>query len=170
MTFFASSSISERKSAVNKSNWAYLSAQMNYLTWILVHHKTLVSPELAERSACLCYRNIGIKSKHYSRAVVAHAFNPSIREAEAGGRSPSPGSAWSTVQAPGQKHRETIRKNKTKINQRHHTWSLMVSFLLYGVWSWLRCCWVDAGPWKENTLGMNLAFYSCRVVVVCVCV
>jgi hypothetical protein len=51
-----------------------------------------------------------------SRAVVAHAFNPSTREAEAGGfLSSRP--AWSTHGVPGQPriHRETLsRKTKKK--------------------------------------------------------
>jgi hypothetical protein len=54
--------------------------------------------------------------------VVAHAFNPSTREAEAGGfLSSRP--AWSTEWVPGQPglHRETLsRKNKTKQNKTKH--------------------------------------------------
>jgi hypothetical protein len=52
----------------------------------------------------------------FCRAVVAHAFNPSTWEAEAGGfLSLRP--AWSTKWVPGQPglHRETLsRKTKTK--------------------------------------------------------
>jgi hypothetical protein len=53
-----------------------------------------------------------------SQAVVAHAFNPSTWEAEAGGflrLRP----VWSTELVPGQPglHRETLSRNKTKQNQ-----------------------------------------------------
>jgi hypothetical protein len=51
--------------------------------------------------------------------MVAHAFNPSTWEAEAG-RFLSSRPAWSTERVPGQPglHRETLpRKNKTKQNK-----------------------------------------------------
>jgi hypothetical protein len=49
------------------------------------------------------------KNKSNSQAVVVHAFNPSIWEAEAGG-SLSSRPAWSTEWVPGQPglHRETL--------------------------------------------------------------
>jgi hypothetical protein len=53
-----------------------------------------------------------------SRAVVAHAFNPSTREAEAGGfLSSRP--AWSTEWVPGQPglHRETLSRKTKKTKQ-----------------------------------------------------
>jgi hypothetical protein len=53
--------------------------------------------------------------------VVAHAFNPSTREAEAG-RFLSSRSAWSTEWVPGQPglHRETLslKQNKTKLTNK----------------------------------------------------
>ena len=58
-----------------------------------------------------------------SRAVVAHAFNPSTWEAEAG-KFLSSRPAWSTKRVPGQSglHRETMsrqqqQQNKTKQNK-----------------------------------------------------
>jgi hypothetical protein len=56
-----------------------------------------------------------LQLKGKSWAVVAHAFNPSTREAEAGGfLSSRP--AWSTEWVPGQPglHRETLSRKKTK--------------------------------------------------------
>jgi hypothetical protein len=57
-----------------------------------------------------------LKNKQTGQAVVAHVFNPSTREAEAGGfLSSRP--AWSTKWVPGQPglYRETLsRKNKNK--------------------------------------------------------
>jgi hypothetical protein len=52
---------------------------------------------------------------HHSRAVVAHAFDPSTREAEAGGFLNSR-PAWSTKWVPGQPglHRETLSRKKKK--------------------------------------------------------
>jgi hypothetical protein len=54
----------------------------------------------------------------HSQAVVAHAFNPSTREAEAGGfLSSRP--AWSTERVPGQPglHREILSRKKTNIKK-----------------------------------------------------
>jgi hypothetical protein len=45
--------------------------------------------------------------------VVAHAFNPSTQEAEAGG-SLSLKAAWSTGSVPGQPRLETLSQNKSK--------------------------------------------------------
>jgi hypothetical protein len=63
--------------------------------------------------------SLWIKEKE-KPGVVAHAFNPSTREAEAGGfLSSRP--AWSTKWAPGQPglHRETLsRKTKKKKNKK----------------------------------------------------
>jgi hypothetical protein len=69
----------------------------------------------------LCLNYGTIKSIDYSWAVVAHAFNPSTWEAEAG-RFLSSRSAWSTKWVPGQLglHRETLsqeNKNKQKNKQ-----------------------------------------------------
>ena len=52
---------------------------------------------------------------HFWPGMVAHAFNPSTREAEAGGFLSSRG-AWSTKRVPGQPglHRETLSKKKKK--------------------------------------------------------
>jgi hypothetical protein len=58
---------------------------------------------------------VTIKNNRISRAVVAHAFNPSTWEAEAGGfLSSRP--FWSTKRVPGQPglHRETLSRKKTK--------------------------------------------------------
>jgi hypothetical protein len=89
-------------------------------------------PELHNQPGKLCpmvqwwHRWYGSKPllslKHgFKQGAVAHAFNPSTREAEAGGfLSLRP--AWSTEWVPGQPglHRETLsRKNKTKQNK---TW------------------------------------------------
>jgi hypothetical protein len=61
--------------------------------------------------------------KTFCRAVVAHAFNPSTWEAEAG-KFLSSRPAWSTKRVPGQSglHRETMsrqqqQQNKTKQNK-----------------------------------------------------
>jgi hypothetical protein len=73
--------------------------------------------------------------------VVAHAFNPSTREVEAGGFL-SPRQAWTTKWVPGQPglHRETLfqknkktqktkkPKQKTKPNQKH------IHILLFPLW------------------------------------
>jgi hypothetical protein len=58
-------------------------------------------------------RDVEISFK--SQVVVAHAFNPSIQEAEAGG-SLRLRTAWSTEQVPGQPglYRETLCVSKTK--------------------------------------------------------
>jgi hypothetical protein len=61
---------------------------------------------------------IYIKNESFSQTVVAHAFNPSTQEAEAGG-SLSLRPAWFTEQVPGQPWlpRETLIP-KTKMNER----------------------------------------------------
>jgi hypothetical protein len=71
----------------------------------------------------------GPVKKAAARGVVAHTFNPSAREAEAGGfLSSRP--AWSTKWAPGQPglHRETLsrktKKKKKKRRQQQTTWVL----------------------------------------------
>jgi hypothetical protein len=67
---------------------------------------------------------------HFWPGMVAHAFNPSTREAEAGGFLSSRG-AWSTKRVPGQPglHRETLcrkkqkqKKNKKKKKQKQKKW------------------------------------------------
>jgi hypothetical protein len=63
--------------------------------------------------------------------VVAHVFNPSTREAEAGGfLSSRP--AWSTKWVPGQPglHRETLaRKTNKQTKKRHLLPGLIISFI-----------------------------------------
>jgi hypothetical protein len=56
--------------------------------------------------------------------VVAHAFNPSTREAEAG-EFLSSRPAWSTKWVPGQPglHRETLSRKKNKKMERKKGWS-----------------------------------------------
>jgi hypothetical protein len=56
------------------------------------------------------------KKSQISQAVVAHAFNPSTREAEAG-RFLSSRPAWSTEKVPGQPwlYKETLSQRKKKI-------------------------------------------------------
>jgi hypothetical protein len=64
-----------------------------------------------------CNKNNVLRKKW--PGVVAHAFNPSTREAEAGGfLSSRP--AWSTEWVPGQPglHRETLSQKKTKKNKK----------------------------------------------------
>ena len=59
-----------------------------------------------------------------SQVVVVHAFNPSTREAEAGGF-PSSRPAWSTKWVPGQPglYRETLSwKTKQKTNKQTKAW------------------------------------------------
>jgi hypothetical protein len=65
----------------------------------------------------LLNKNQSLSLPQKKPGVVAHAFNPSTWEAEAGGfLSSRP--AWSTEQVPGQPglHRETLSR-KTKTNQ-----------------------------------------------------
>ena len=87
-------------SIMEESYWLVLPNFLSLPSWMTKNH-------------CL-----GIKKTAHCRAVVAHAFNPSTREAEAGGfLSSSP--AWSTEWVPGQPglHRETpswkTKKKKT---------------------------------------------------------
>jgi hypothetical protein len=69
---------------------------------------------------CVFEANLEIEvEKKKGRAVVAHAFNPSTREAEAGGfLSSRP--AWSTEWVPGQPglHRETLSQKKKRKKER----------------------------------------------------
>jgi hypothetical protein len=65
--------------------------------------------------------NKSLKKKKISGAVVAHAFNPSTWEAEAG-RYLSSRPAWSTERVPGQTglHRETLSQKKKKLININH--------------------------------------------------
>ena len=70
-----------------------------------------------QKSMCLCLPSAGIKG------VVAHAFNPSTREAEADGfLSSRP--AWSTEWVPGQPglHRETLSRKTKKKKKKNQNW------------------------------------------------
>ena len=62
---------------------------------------------------------LDVKSRR-KPGLVAHSFNPSTREAEAGGF-PSSRPAWSTMWVPGQPelYRETLSQNKTKKSRRN---------------------------------------------------
>jgi hypothetical protein len=59
-----------------------------------------------------------MKQQQQSQDVMAHAFNPSTQETEAGGLL-SLRPAWSTEKAPGQPglHRETLCQKTTKQNK-----------------------------------------------------
>ena len=65
-----------------------------------------------------------VKNHYASWAVVAHAFNPSIWEAEAGGSQSVPGQ-------PGLLHRETLsqKQNKTTTLNRAHDMTQQVKAL-----------------------------------------
>jgi hypothetical protein len=67
------------------------------------------------------YTQLRLKSRKSGRAVVAHAFNPSTWEAEAGGCLNSR-PAWSKEWVPGQPglHRETMSQKKQKQKQKQN--------------------------------------------------
>jgi hypothetical protein len=67
-----------------------------------------------KRSSCFCLPSAGVKSVSLQPGVVTHTFNPSTREAEAGGfLSSRP--AWSTKWVPGQ---PGLQRNPVSRNQK----------------------------------------------------
>jgi hypothetical protein len=69
-------------------------------------------------------KNKDLKKPNNCQTVVAHAFNPSTWEAEAGGFLSSR-LAWSTEWVPGQPglHRETLSQNKQTNKQTPNNWT-----------------------------------------------
>ena len=93
------------------------------------------------------------------RAVVAHVFNPSIWETEAG-RFLSSRPAWSTEWVPGQSglHRETLsQKTKTKTKQNKTSQMLYICLMLsedtMGCCMWLIPTFLHRTTWVAGVLG-----------------
>jgi hypothetical protein len=88
-----------------------------------------------------------LRTKECSRAVVAHAFNPSTWEAEAD-RFLSSRPAWSTEWVPGQSglYRETLSR---KANKQKNTKKVSKNYI---------CVW-GCPQWSEDNLWMLVLFY-----------
>jgi hypothetical protein len=116
-----------------------------------------------------CLETIQTKNnnKNLQPGVVAHAFNPSTREAEAGGfLSSRP--AWSTKWVPGQPglHRETLSQNKTKQNKTNKqtknlqhifvNWLINQSlFVVLGINPVPYTCWANTLPLSSIARALN---------------
>jgi hypothetical protein len=107
--------------------------------------------------------NKSLKKKFY-RAVVAHAFNPSIWEAEAGGfLSLSP--AYSTEWVPGQPglHRETLSWKTKQINVSSFLFLFFfetVSQLCRAWLAWTTAMWSSLPPCLRSTEIEGICYHT----------